>query len=280
MAAIHIDRALSVYLCHPLARRLRRRPQPRIPILMYHSIGEGGGRRPYYETNTSSEVFARQMKFLRENRYKALNLDEAVSALAGQGSSEKAVVISFDDGYRDFYSHAYPILAECGFTATVFVVTQLLKSPRKGFKGKECLTPADIRELHAQGVRFGSHTATHPELKALSHAEVECELKGSKQDLEDTLGAPIQSFSFPFAFPETDREFVGSLAKLLGACGYANGVTTILGTARPTSHRFFLPRLPISSFDDLRFFRAKLEGAYDWLHAPQYLVKAVQGFLS
>jgi hypothetical protein len=114
----------------------------------------------------------------------------------------------------------------------------------------------------------------------LKHDEVENELSQSKKILEDALGAPVKSFAYPFAFPEADRGFVSRLADLLNKCGYENGVTTILGTSHPGANRWFLPRLPINSQDDLRFLRAKLDGAYDWLHGPQYLVKTIKGFLS
>ncbi len=280
MLNFHFDRTLSVYLCHPFARGRDGGRRLRIPILMYHGIREGSeGHHPYYETNTSPRVFAQHMKFLHENGYRALGWDEVLLDSAGC-PPPKSVVITFDDGYADFYRHAFPILSQCSFTATVFVITALLKPQRMYFKGTECLTLSEVRELHSQGISIGSHTVTHPQLKFLKQDEVENELSGSKKSLEDALGAPVKSFAYPFAFPEADRGFVSRLADLLNKCGYENGVTTIVGTAKPGANRWFLPRLPVNSWDDLRFFRAKLEGAYDWLHGPQYLVKTLEGFLS
>jgi peptidoglycan/xylan/chitin deacetylase (PgdA/CDA1 family) len=276
---LHIDRALSVYLCHPLARRRGGR-RLRIPILMYHSIREGKeGRSSYYQTNTSPQVFAQQMKLLREGGFRVLSADKAAETLPSgiKPSQSEAAVITFDDGYADFYRNAFPILTEHNFTATVFVITGLLKTQRACFKGTECLTLSEVRELHSQGISIGSHTVTHPELRLLPQDKLENELSGSKKALEDALGAPVKSFSYPFAFPEADRGFVRRLADLLNKCGYENGVTTILGTAHRGSNRWFLPRLPISSGDDPRSFRAKLEGGYDWLHGPQYLYKSIKG---
>jgi len=174
MFSVHIDRAISVYLCHPFSRRLNGWRRPRIPILMYHSIGEGTeGHRPYYETNTSPQAFAQHMKFLRGNGYSSISLDEAANLLAsaspspaalspGRGCPDgsgrvrgpgKPVAITFDDGYLDFYSHAYPILGERGFTATVFVVTGFLKTQRSHFNGKECLTLLEVRELYSEELK-------------------------------------------------------------------------------------------------------------------------------
>ncbi len=280
MLNLHIDRTVSVYLCHPLARRLNGWRQPGIPILMYHSIREGTeSRHPYYETNTSPRVFAQHMKFLHDNGYRALKWIEGGRPRDGE-DIRKSVAITFDDGYADFYRFALPILTEHNFSATVFVITGLLKTQRMCFKGTECLTLSEVRELHSLGINIGSHTVKHSELKLLQQDEVENEVSGSKKALEDALGAPVKSFAYPFAFPEADRRFVSRLADLLNKCGYENGVTTILGTAHPGANRWFLPRLPVNSWDDLRFFHAKLEGAYDWMHVPQYLVKSVKGILS
>jgi len=246
---------------------------------MYHSIREGTeGRHAYYETNTSPRVFAQQMKFLHDDGYSTIECDTMPQGARRDGagaSTPKSVIITFDDGYADFYRYAFPILAEYGFTATVFVISGLLKAERTCFKQTECLNLSEVRELHSRGISIGSHTVSHPELKRLPQDAVERELSGSKKALEDALGAPVKSFAYPFAFPEADRRFVGMMAGILEKCGYENGVTTILGTARPGANRWFLPRLPVNSWDDPRFFRAKLEGAYDWLHVPQYLSKVI-----
>jgi len=191
MHNLHIDRAVSVYLCHPLLRGLNGLRRPRIPILMYHSIAESqNGRQPYYETNTSPRVFAQQMKFLRDSGYRANGWDSALQN-ASRRNSANAVVITFDDGYADFYRNAFPVLSDYGFTATVFVITGLMKPHRMSFKGTECLTLSEVRELHSHGISFGSHTVSHPDLRLLKQDEVESELCGSKKSLEDALGGPV-----------------------------------------------------------------------------------------
>jgi peptidoglycan/xylan/chitin deacetylase (PgdA/CDA1 family) len=252
---------------------------------------------PYYETSTSPEVFAQHMKFLRDSGYRAISLGEAADSLASAYPSSlalsqerggpsadgrvrgpgKPVVITFDDGYLDFYSHAYPILYEHGFTATVFVVTGFLKTQRSLFHGKECLTSSEVRDLHSKGIEIGSHTVTHPELKLLKLDAVDNEITESKKTLEDAIGGPVKSFSYPYAFPEADRGFIRSLEEMLSRSGYRDGVSTIIGTAKHGNNRFFLPRLPMNSYDDLRFFQAKLQGGYDWLHLPQVIYKQLLG---
>ena len=139
------------------------------------------------------------------------------------------------------------------------------------------MTWGEVRELHGAGIAFGSHSVSHQQLTTLTVPEVEEEIRGSKETIEDNLGHPIESFSYPFAFPETDRTFKRILRDLLIAHGYKNGVTTVIGTVRAESDLFFLPRLPVNSWDDSLLFGAKLQGSYDWLHFLQRLKKVAKG---
>ena len=252
--------------------------RPRIPILMYHNIADCQARRhSYYRTYTSPLAFAQQMRLLHDNDYRTVSIQESLRDLALHKTPTKSVVITFDDGYADFYRQALPVLNQHGFSATVYVIASLLKTQRTSFNGAECLTLAEVRELHSQGISIGSHTLSHPMLTRLSPCQLEEELCKSKTLLEDELGAPVKSFAYPFAFPETNRRFVCRLEHLLTRYGYADGVTTILGTVQPGANRYFLPRLPAHS--GVHLFRAKLVGACDWLHAPQYFAKTVKHFL-
>jgi peptidoglycan/xylan/chitin deacetylase (PgdA/CDA1 family) len=241
---------------------------------MYHAVQDGSTHpNPYYETNVSPQVFAAHIRQLREEGFRGVSLGEALDALKSGTSDEKLIVITFDDGYRDFYEAAFPVLSENRFTATVFLMTSFVGDAASTFKGKQCLTWPQVRELAAHGIHFGSHTSTHPQLRVLPTERVEEELATSKQAIEDHLGAGIQSFSYPYAFPEPDWEFKRQLKDLLIKHGYENGVTTVLGTATDHSDPYFLPRLPVNTVDDSLFFQAKLDGAYNWVHGPQYLSK-------
>jgi len=277
MANFRFDRAVSVRLCHPICRLSSRPYRARVPILMYHSIGDRTLRRhPYYETSTSPRVFAEQMKHLRDSGYRALDLDEAIRSFELGENLAKRVVITFDDGLRDFYTTAYPILKEYNFSATMFLPTGFISDKATKQAGKDCMTWSEVRELRLNGIRFGSHTVSHPQLRLLAAREIAEETGRSKQIIEDKIGSPVTSFSYPFAFPQADGAFTQGLRDILEKHGYQNGVSTVIGTAQARHDRFFLPRLPVNSFDDLLFFRAKLEGAYDWLQVLQYVHKLTQ----
>lgn len=276
--AIRLDRLATLYVFHPLAVRVGDGIL-RTPILMYHSISDSGGaRHPYYETATSPERFAEQMRYLSELGYEAIRLSEAAEFLAQRRpGTVKPVVITFDDGYRDFYTRAFPVLATYGFTANVFLPTAYIAESRASFLGMECMNWSEVRELDAAGIEFGSHTVNHPKLKDLHPEAVDQEVLRSKATIEDKLGRAVSTFSYPYAFPETNRPFVERLRATLIRSGYQTGVSTVIGTAGPSQDRFFLPRLPVNTADDLILFKAKLDGGYDWLHGLQRLKKAAGG---
>jgi peptidoglycan/xylan/chitin deacetylase (PgdA/CDA1 family) len=277
MTDVRLDRAITLYLGSPVSRLLTGKGNVRIPILMYHAVQEGqSDPRPYYEVNVSPSTFERQMRQLRNAGYRAVSLEQALQDLHDDAADQKIVVITFDDGFQDFYETAFPILADCQFTATVFLMTGYMAEPGKSFKGKAVLRWNEVRELHSHGIQFGSHTVSHPQLRTLQLSQVEEEVGTSKKVIEDRIGGAVRSFSYPYAFPEVDRQFTRRLKDILRRNGYENGVTTILGTATSRSDPFFLPRLPVNHWDDFRFFQAKLEGAYDWLHSVQFATKLIQ----
>ena len=94
-----------------------------------------------------------------------------------------------------------------------------------------------------------------------------------KAVMEDELGGPVSSFAYPYAFPSADRRFVGKFTEMLKAVGYECAVTTRIGRVAAQDDLFTLKRLPVNSADDAALFRAKLDGAYDWLAWPQETIK-------
>jgi peptidoglycan/xylan/chitin deacetylase (PgdA/CDA1 family) len=279
---LHADRFLTRYVFHPLGKALRRPGGVRIPILMYHGISdEPETGYPYFRLNTSRRRFSEQLRFLKENGYKVIPFPDSAQLLETAEPSSvdptRHAVLTFDDGFEDFRTAAFPLLMEHGFCATVFLPTGFISEGPSILKGKKCMRWSDVRELSGSGVRFGSHTVTHPVLRDLPWDRVERELRESKETLEDRLGAEVANFSYPYAFPEEDPVFLERLRACLVGSGYANGVTTRIGTASRGDDRLFLKRIPVNSEDDPSFFRSKLEGGYDWVHSLQYGYKRLKG---
>lgn len=239
---------------------------------MYHSISKKENKQihPYFQTNTLPEIFATHMKFLYENGYKVINIMNAANYVKeGIRFNEKLVVITFDDGYRDFYIEAFPVLQNYNFSATLFLPTFYIKNNRRKFEERECLNWNDVRELDKLNIHFGSHTVTHQQLKTLKYDDIEYELMKSKEEIEDNIGKPIESFSYPYAFPEENKRFMKYFKFKLINCGYKTGVTTKIGTAAQKDDVYFLRRIPANTFDDLYFFKMKMEGGYNWLNIFQ-----------
>ena len=122
----------------------------KIPILMYHSISYEKGNT----VRVPKENFKEQMKYLKDNNYTTLNLDELyIYMKTGKIIPKKPIVITFDDGYKDNYTNAYPILKEFKLKATVFVITDTIDT------AKNYLTSNEIKSMDANNIRIESHTA-------------------------------------------------------------------------------------------------------------------------
>ena len=318
---MRLDRFITLNLMQPLRRMRITHHVSRItslPILMYHSIsGEPEPGVPaYYQTNTSPAVFRQHMEFLACQSYKTVSLDQLVTRLTmglqdyrtmvpqDHGTTmpprpmsafsfqlspfPKLVCITFDDGFRDFFTEAFPILQNHGYTATMFLPTAFIRDSSSAsirasspFRNPQSafLSWSEIIELRQAGIQFGSHTVNHPKLVELSWSGIQSELSNSKSDIEQHLGEPVSAFCYPFAFPQTDRSFANSFRDLVVQTGYSCCTTTELGRVHPGSDPFRLKRLPANALDDNALLAAKLEGAYDWLAAPQSAVKTIKAFL-
>jgi peptidoglycan/xylan/chitin deacetylase (PgdA/CDA1 family) len=281
---IHLlDKYLTTIFFAPIARRWTNRGSDiAISILMYHSVSSEPETQmhPYFWVKTTPELFDAQMRFLKENHYNVISLSQAAQLLCDSDDKKDRlasyVVITFDDGFRDFYLNAFPILQKYGFTATVFLPTAYINDGSLKMGGEDHLTWDEVIELNKQGISFGSHTDSHPTLKSLGRDEVKFEIENSKQIIESKIGSPVDSFSYPFAFPEEDKALTSYLTCTLASCGYKCGVSTRIGRASAKDPIYFLKRLPINSRDDLTFFKAKLEGGYDWLHYIQVKSKLIR----
>ncbi len=139
------------------------------------------------------------------------------SGAGAETSSGRPVLLTFDDGYESDLTHALPALAEAGGTAMFFIVT--------GFVGRSGhLSWNQVRTLHSQGMIVGSHTVSHPDLRRIAPAQQLEELRGSRQALEDHLGAPVTTFSFPFGGASS------TLIQRALESGYASVFTSRHGT--------------------------------------------------
>lgn len=216
----------------------RQRPAPatadsRIPVLMYHSVSVKKGD-PYCVPPAD---FERQMRWLHDNGYAALTLDALWADLQNREAfPQKAVAVTFDDGYEDNYTNALPVLRRYGFRATVFVITGDIGDTRMGY-----LSAAQLLAMDREGFDVESHTVTHRRLSELPAAVQLRELSDSRGTLESLLRRPVEYLSYPYGDRDAQTE---KLAKSLGyrLCFDADG-----GAAHFDDSRADFPRAYVGS---------------------------------
>lgn len=272
---MRFDRALTLAV-H--AVRSPRQGPASLPVLMYHSVSavDDVRRHAYFVTNTRPEVFEDHLRWLRDAGFRTLAMEDVKAFVAGAELARPSVVLTFDDGFADIADTVAPMLGRHGFTASVFLPTAFIGDSRREFLGRACLTWAEVRDLRAGGIEFGSHTVSHPKLAELGHEHRRRELRESAERMARELGEPPTAFSYPFAFPETDASFVADFRELLRDAGYRVAVTTRIGVVESGDDPLTLRRLPVNSADDLRLFAAKMGGAYGWMRLPQRWTKTIK----
>ena len=242
---------------------------------MYHSISNHSINKlhPYYSTVTSPERFEKHMKFLKKNKYNVITLDTLQFLLTRSDPYlQNSVVITFDDGLEDFYQNAWPVLREYNFPATVFLTVNWVGNNIDN----KYLDWHQIHELSKNGISFGSHSLSHGMLHLMPQEAWKREVAVSKEIIESKTGKVVHYFSYPYAFPEHDTKFIHKLKEILRASGYERCLTTIIGRVSLGDNGFFFKRIPINSEDDMSLLMVKLQGGYDWLRFPQWIVKKLQ----
>lgn len=225
------------------------------PILAYHQVVSDTAfarRSPYIMPVSQFEL---QMKYLHDTGYRCLTLMEFLQSKGLRSrSQDKGFVLTFDDGYENFLTTAYPILRRYGFTATVFLVANFIGKTNHWDKKTKAplLTWEQIKELHDAGVFFGSHTSSHPHLPELSNEQIKHELANSKKHLEYILGQEISFLAYPYG------ESSGAVRKIAMQTGYFAACGVITGQRG----RYNLWRRPCESQDSLLIFGFKLTRWY------------------
>jgi peptidoglycan/xylan/chitin deacetylase (PgdA/CDA1 family) len=236
--------------------RAQRVVTSRLPILMYHSVSTSGPSA-LARCRVAPAAFEEHLQYLRESGFRSVTLQEWCLAMeARRPLSGRAVIITFDDGYRDFLTEAWPLLARYGFSATVFLVAGKVGGTNEWDRqyGEEIplLAWDEIRGLQREGIEFGAHSMTHRALTILSIEEIVHEVLRSRTTLERNLDTHIRSFAYPYGASD------GAIHHLVGACGYTFGLTTRPGPSRLYDSQLALPRIEIEGDDGLQGFASKL----------------------
>lgn len=219
-----------------------------IPILMYHHIAD----LPIDATElrmtwtVSPKSFDAQMQYLARNGFRTISMAQLVAHLKyRQPLPAKPIIISFDDGWQEQYTTAFPILTKYGLSATFFVYTRPLDHT-------EFMTWAQVRELDAAGMDIQSHSITHPRLRTLAPDAAFKEIAESKAILEKRLGKPVIAFCYPFG------EYNNAIIEMVKRAGYESAVTLASGYRQRAEEIYTLRRLRVSYRDTLDDFIKRL----------------------
>lgn len=221
----------------------------RLPILLYHYI-----RKPPsvssdllgYRLSVSPEDFQAQMDWLYSNHYHPVTFDQVRLYFAGQQPlPARPVVITLDDGYKDLYTNAFPILAAHGFSAVAYIVSGFVDWP-------QYVSKAEILQMDRAGIEIASHTVHHPNLARMGGGSLAAELSQSKRWLEDLVGHPVVDFAYP------SGKYSPLTIQGLNQAGYSTAVIEDGPSVHSLADRFTWGRVRVGGGEALGDFIAGL----------------------
>jgi peptidoglycan/xylan/chitin deacetylase (PgdA/CDA1 family) len=234
------------------------RPKPKlvrdfaVPVLMYHRIDDltpAQAKNPLLRDLTVSPAdFEEQVRYLVDNGFTLLRAGEVEDAVReGRPLPEKAVAITMDDGYKDNFEKAFPILKKYGVPATIFIVTSTVGTPNH-------LDWPEIHTMHRAAFGYGSHTVHHYDLPSLDDRTLDYELVESKRVLEGKLLERINAVAYPAG------EYNDRVMEHARTAGYLAGWKKGGGPVEPTEEMLMLPRVRVRGVTTMEQFKRKVWG--------------------
>ncbi|NTU67119.1 MAG: polysaccharide deacetylase family protein [Candidatus Moranbacteria bacterium] len=218
-------------------------PSGNIPVLMYHYIRSVDKDEDFlgYNLSTDPELFKQEMEWLKNNGYSAITPSMAIKG----DVPEKSVILTFDDGYSDFYDAAFPILKSNGFRASEAIIID--KIDHSGF-----MMGTQLKEISDYGIELMSHSMTHPNLKESTDERLRAEIKDSRDFLEYHYDIKVPFFVYP------SGDYNEKIQGYLKENGYSGAFTTEPGIADFKGNLFDLKRIRIDNRNSLEDFKNKI----------------------
>ncbi|MDD4941107.1 MAG: polysaccharide deacetylase family protein [Candidatus Omnitrophica bacterium] len=283
-AGITIKRSMKQFLGGLLGGRLsfeflRALNRQKLLIICYHRVlkREDTGIPAAIDMFSHVDTFKEHMEFL-SSHYTPVSEQDVIDAFyAGKKFPDFPVWVTFDDGYRDNYTLAYPVLKEFGIPATFFISTGLIDQEKEAVAGLRKTVGLDsnaakaafmsweqIRELSGEGFHIGCHTRSHRILSTLDAAEVEAEISHSKNEIERRIGRPVLAFAYPHG-KHADYN-AGLCIPLLEKYGFKIAVSTMGGNNDLVKQPdpFELRRVGMSYKEPFGFYKLKVGSGSAW----------------
>lgn len=232
----------------------------KIPILMYHSISCNASSR-FRQFTVSPVLFAEQMAYLHQQAYTPMTVTQYVRARS-QGVAalpERPIVLTFDDGFADFFTAALPVLKQYNFVATLYVSTAFIDGTshwlrREKETARLMLTWEQLVEISSCSIECGAHSHNHQQLDTLPNPVAWDEIVQSKKLLEDYLGQEIFSFAYPFGY------HIARVQKLVREAGYTSACAVKHAMSSVSDDPFSLARLMVGADTNIEEFVTLLAG--------------------
>lgn len=205
----------------------------KLPILIYHYVEYVTDQRDTIRQslNITPHTFESQIVSLKSAGYTFVTPNQIPKIEKGQYKVEKPIIISFDDGYRDFYTDVFPILKKHNIKAVTYVNPGLLDKLNYMYWDQ-------LKEISQSGfVEIGAHGMSHRSLSSIDEKSAEWEITGSKATLEKELGVQVTSIAYPYG------HYSDQVIDLVKSAGFSTGITTIEGTNENTTQKFTLKRI-------------------------------------
>lgn len=219
-------------------------PQPvpqHVPILMYHylSAPPADADAIRRDLSISPDQFKEHLAYLRQAGYQTISMEQLAYATKGVIQlPAKPIIITFDDGHRDHYENAFPILKKNGFMATFFIFTQPIDTNNVDYLSWDM-----VKEMHQAGMEFGSHSYRHLDMRERDVDFLVYEIVGSSEAIALRTGEPVRFFSYPAG------RYDDLVIKILESAKFWGAVTTQWGATESLENRFELPRIRIRGND-------------------------------
>ena len=224
--------------------------QARVPILMYHHIQDAppGSNAVRRDLSVSPQNFEAQLRYLQQEGYQTVGLYDLVLHLTvGQPLPERPIILTFDDGYADAYTRAFPLLQHYGFTGTFFLTSAPIDANNTAF-----LSWDNVREMHEAGMAMEVHSYDHSDLRSRGYQFLVYQTLGPKEAIEERTGSRCRFFAYP------SGRYDDHVIDVLRSAHYWGAVAIEQGATHSSDGLFHLRRVRIQGNDALSDFVHKL----------------------
>ena len=236
-----------------------------IPVIMYHRVINNPENEGVYGTYIYEDMFKKHLQYLKDKNYTVITFKD-LDKIGWRNRFEKDrkyIILTFDDGYKDNYDLAFPILKEFNFKATIFLMGSLTYNEwdvkAGGEKEFPLMSVEMIKEMQDYGIEFGAHTFNHPKINTLSNEEIEHQIVDVKKPLEEKIGKEIITFAYPYGIL---NDYAKEMAK---KADYTFALATDSGSVCLSDDLYQIRRIAIFPNTNLFSFKRKVAGNYNFI---------------